>query len=58
MKQKNSGLTTKIDEVDIQIIKYLNEDGRTPFSQIAQRLGVSTGMIRQRYHRLVQEGIL
>jgi len=48
----------KIDEIDLQIIKILNGDGRTPFAQIAQRLDVSTGMIRQRYQRLVREGIL
>jgi len=47
-----------MDNIDLQIIKFLNEDGRTPFSQIAQRLNVSTGMIRQRYHRLVQDGVL
>ena len=58
MSQQDHSLSSKIDEVDLQIIKYLNEDGRTPFSQIAQRLDVSTGMIRQRYHRLVEEGIL
>lgn len=52
------GMASKIDDVDLQIIKILNEDGRTPFSQIAQRLEVSTGMIRQRYQRLVQEGVL
>jgi Lrp/AsnC family transcriptional regulator, regulator for asnA, asnC and gidA len=48
----------KIDGVDRQIIKILSEDGRTPFAQIAKQLGVSTGMIRQRYQRLVQEGVL
>lgn len=48
----------KLDEVDLQIIEILSKDGRTPFAQIAQRLEVSTGMIRQRYHRLVQEGVL
>lgn len=48
----------KIDDVDLQIIRILNEDGRTPFAQIAKRLGVSTGMIRQRYHRLVEDGVL
>jgi len=58
MSRQDNRLSAKIDEVDLQIIKILNEDGRTPFSQIAQRLGVSTGMIRQRYQRLVQEGIL
>jgi Lrp/AsnC family transcriptional regulator for asnA, asnC and gidA len=48
----------KVDEIDLQIIKILNEDGRTAFAQIAKQLGVSTGMIRQRYQRLVQEGVL
>ena len=48
----------KIDDVDLQIIQILNKDGRTPFAQIAKRLGVSTGMIRQRYHRLVDDGVL
>ena len=48
----------KFDEIDLQIIKILSEDGRTPFAQIAKQLGVSTGTIRQRYYRLVQEGVL
>ena len=48
----------RIDDTDLQIIKILTTDGRTPFAQIAKRLGVSTGMIRQRYHRLVQDGVL
>lgn len=48
----------KIDDIDLKIIRQLNEDGRTPFAQIAKQLGVSTGMIRQRYQRLVQEGVL
>ncbi len=48
----------KIDATDQAIIAALKEDGRTPFAQIAQRLGVSTGMVRQRYQRLVKEGVL
>lgn len=58
MSLQDDSFSTKIDDIDLQIIKILNEDGRTPFSQIAKRLSVSTGMIRQRYHRLVQEGVL
>jgi Lrp/AsnC family transcriptional regulator, regulator for asnA, asnC and gidA len=48
----------KIDDIDLQIIRILNKDGRTPFAQIAKHLRVSTGMIRQRYQRLVQDGVL
>ena len=58
MSQQDDSFSAKIDDIDLQIIKILNKDGRTPFSQIAKRLSVSTGMIRQRYHRLVQEGML
>ena len=58
MSQQENDLSSKVDKVDLQIIQILNSDGRTPFSQIAQKMGVSTGMIRQRYHRLVQDGVL
>jgi len=58
MGQENDRLFAKIDDIDLKIIEILNKDGRTPFSHIANRLNVSTGMIRQRYHRLVQEGVL
>lgn len=46
------------DETDLQIIKILNQDGRASFAQIAGALGVSPGMVRQRYNRLVEEGVL
>lgn len=58
MSNQDLNSQAKIDEIDLKIIKILSEDGRTPFSQIAQRLDVSTGMIRQRYHRLVRDGVL
>ncbi|NQU29966.1 MAG: AsnC family protein, partial [Anaerolineae bacterium] len=53
MQNVNLDGQAKIDDVDRKIIKMLSYDGRTPFAQIAKQLGVSTGMIRQRYHRLV-----
>ncbi len=48
----------KIDEIDRRIIAALKENGRTPFSQIAQELGVSPGMIRQRVQRLIEHGVM
>ncbi len=48
----------KIDDIDRRIIVALKQNGRTPFAQIAQQLGVSTGMVRQRYQRLVSEGVV
>ncbi len=47
-----------LDAIDREIIMALKRDGRTPFAHIAQALGVSTGMIRNRYHRLVRSGVL
>lgn len=47
-----------MDKIDAAIIRALKEDGRMPFSRIAERLGVSAGMIRQRMQRLSDSGIL
>lgn len=48
----------KLDEIDKHIIEALRKDGREAFAQIAERLKVSPGMIRQRYNRLVELGYL
>jgi Lrp/AsnC family transcriptional regulator, regulator for asnA, asnC and gidA len=47
-----------LDETDLHIIDALRKDGRVAFAQIAEQLGVSPGMIRQRYSRLVDQGFL
>ncbi len=47
-----------LDEADRFIIDALRQDGRIAFAQIAQQLNVSPGMIRVRYNRLVEMGVL
>jgi Lrp/AsnC family transcriptional regulator for asnA, asnC and gidA len=47
-----------VDELDRIIIHALQEDGRTPFTQIAERAGVSQTTIRSRFRRLFDEGIV
>lgn len=47
-----------IDEFDLQILKYLDADGRMAYSAIATALGVSNTMIHQRINRLMEQGIL
>jgi Lrp/AsnC family transcriptional regulator for asnA, asnC and gidA len=47
-----------LDETDRAIIDALHKDGRVAFAQIADQLGVSPGMIRQRYTHLVEQGFL
>lgn len=51
-------IPSQTDEIDLQIINALRKDGRVAFSQIAEQLHVSPGMIRLRYNRLVEEGYL
>jgi Lrp/AsnC family transcriptional regulator for asnA, asnC and gidA len=48
----------RLDEIDHQIISILQQDGRVPFAQIAEQLNVSAGMIRLRYNRLAEMGVL
>ena len=48
----------RLDAIDLSIIESLQKDGREAFAQIAERLNVSPGMIRQRYSRLVEMGYL
>jgi DNA-binding Lrp family transcriptional regulator len=42
----------KLDAIDLEIIYDLNNDGRVPFSNIADRIGVSETLIRKRYAAL------
>ena len=51
-------MSVKLDHVDQHIITALREDGRTPYAHIADELGVSAGMIRQRTQRLIDEGVI
>lgn len=52
-----SGVET-LDETDLKVIEALRKDGREAFAQIAEQLSVSPGMIRQRFNRLVEMGVL
>jgi Lrp/AsnC family transcriptional regulator for asnA, asnC and gidA len=55
---ENDSQDLKVDDLDRKIIAQLQPDGRLPFSEVAQRLSVSEGTIRQRYRRLVDYGVL
>lgn len=51
-------MSVTLDPIDHEIIRALKEEGRTPFSRIAEQLHVSPGMIRQRVQRLNNQGVL
>ena len=47
-----------LDDIDRSIIEAMRKDGRDTFAHIAGQLQVSPGMIRLRYNRLVEMGVL
>src|ERR1700749_1049141 len=46
---------TPLDDIDYAIIRFLQSDGRTSFTVIAEQLNVSIGTIRTRFNRLLEE---
>lgn len=47
-----------MDQIDIQIIKLLYMDARTPFQRIAKTLGIGTDTVIRRYQGLKERGII
>lgn len=47
-----------MDNIDLEIIKLLQIDGRTPFTEIAKKMDVSEGTVRNRVARLVEDKII
>ena len=52
------GILSPDDDLNKQIIRILEADGRAPFSEIAQKLGVSEGTIRNRVSALRKNNML
>jgi Lrp/AsnC family transcriptional regulator for asnA, asnC and gidA len=48
----------EIDTVDKQILDYLKEDARMPYTEIAKKLIVSGGTIHQRINKMTEAGII
>jgi Lrp/AsnC family transcriptional regulator for asnA, asnC and gidA len=46
-----------LDDVDKQLIEALQRDGRRPYTQLAQDVGLSEAAVRQRVRRLVDSGV-
>ena len=47
-----------LDNIDREIISFLQYDGRMPFTKIAQELGMSEGTVRRRVNQLCADGLL
>lgn len=47
-----------MDDLNVQIMRELQEDGRRSYREISERLGVAPGTIRSRVLQLLEEGII
>ncbi|MHB1684591.1 MAG: Lrp/AsnC family transcriptional regulator [Bacilli bacterium] len=47
-----------IDDLDLNIISFLQEDGRKSFAEIAERVGVTERTVRLRVNQMRENGIL
>jgi Lrp/AsnC family transcriptional regulator for asnA, asnC and gidA len=48
----------KIDKIDLKIVDILSENGRTPNNEIAARLSISEGTVRNRIKKLTDYNFL
>ena len=46
----------KVDDIDLQIIRALEEDSRVSLRKLAQRVGLTPNILNNRIKRLEQEG--
>ena len=47
-----------MDEKDIRIVEMLQKNARTPYTEIASKIGVSEGTVRKRVEKLEREGVI
>ena len=47
-----------MDDLDREILDELRRDARTPYTEIADDLGVSEGTVRNRVERMTSDGII
>lgn len=48
----------QLDNIDLNILQKLADDGRKPYLEIARELGVSGAAIHQRLQRLISKGVV
>lgn len=48
----------RVDDIDVAIVRRLQEDGRRSYADIASELGLAPSTIQQRANRLIEAGYL
>jgi len=51
-------MTNEVDELDLQIIQYLHEDGRVSLTELAEKVGSSRQTVSNRLKRLIDEQMI
>ncbi len=47
-----------MDEKDAEIIKILKQDSRTPYTEVAKKIGASEGTVRNRVQKLIDNDVI
>jgi DNA-binding Lrp family transcriptional regulator len=47
-----------MDDLDRRILNVLRRDARTPYTEIAERVGTSEGTVRNRVERMTSDGVI
>ncbi len=48
----------ELDETDREILRILQEDARTPFSEVARRIDMSSATVHDRVNRMEEAGVI
>lgn len=48
----------QLDDIDLKIVRTLQQDGRTSYSDISKAVGVSAGTVRNRINQMRSSGML
>ncbi|MBI4278488.1 MAG: Lrp/AsnC family transcriptional regulator [Armatimonadetes bacterium] len=55
---RSSAVSLPLDQLDLALVAQLQQAGRTPLTELAARLGVSHGTVRNRLERLLSARVL
>ncbi|MBL7006459.1 MAG: Lrp/AsnC family transcriptional regulator [Spirochaetia bacterium] len=47
----------KLDKIDLEIVRELY-DGRTPYKNVADKIGLTTNTVRNRVNKMLENGVL
>lgn len=58
VRELTFGRCSMCDSLDFKIIRLLHENARTPFSEIAEKLGISPSIVQIRFNKMKKTGVI